>query len=168
MSNLNEFRLDPDDPRLTAYALGELEGEELAQVVAAVAADPSLLAAVDEIRATASKLTAALNAESLPAPVRPVHLEPYHTVRPARMFPFPYWVTAGLAAAACFAVFAILRQMPFSNNVRPQAAGQLAENAGTATESARSESRAAAGQQPRRDSVSDIGGRRFGALGRLG
>jgi hypothetical protein len=137
MSNLNEFRLDPDDPRLTAYALGELEGEELAQVVAAVAADPSLLAAVDEIRATASKLTAALNAESLPAPVRPVHLEPYHTVRPARMFPFPYWVTAGLAAAACFAVFAILRQMPFSNNVRPQAAGQLAENAGTATESAR-------------------------------
>lgn len=137
MSNLNEFRLGPDDPRLTAYALGELEGEELAQVVASVAADPSLLAAVDEIRATASKLTAALNAEPLPAPVRPVHLEPYHTVRPARMFPFPYWVTAGLAAAACFGVFAIVRQMPFSNNVRPQVAGQLAENAGTATESAR-------------------------------
>jgi len=137
MSNLNEFRLDPDDPRLTAYALGELEGEELAQVVASVAADPSLLAAVDEIRATASKLTAALKAEPLPATVRPIHLEPYHTVRPARMFPFPYWVTAGLAAAACFAVFAIVRQMPFSNNVRPQAAGQLAENAGTATESAR-------------------------------
>jgi len=111
MSNLNEIQMDPDDPRLTAYALDELEGDERAQVAAAVAADPSLRAAVDEIRATAGRLTAALKAEPLPEPVRPVHLEPYRTVRPARMFPFPYWVVAGLAAA-CFAVLLTLRQLP--------------------------------------------------------
>jgi Domain of unknown function (DUF3520)/von Willebrand factor len=132
MSNLNEFRLDSDDPRLTAYALGELEGEELAQVVAAVSADASLRTAVDEIRATASQLTAALNAEPLPVPVRPVHLEPYHTVRPARMFPFPYWAVAGLAAAACFAVFVVVRQLPFSHRDPRQKTRQLAENEGAA------------------------------------
>ena len=35
MNNLTQTRLDPDDPRLTAYALGELEGAEAAQVAAA-------------------------------------------------------------------------------------------------------------------------------------
>ena len=114
MNVLNEFRLDPDDPRLTAYALDELDGEERARVAAAVAADPSLQVAVDRIRTTAGQLTAALKAEPLPEPARPVHLEPYHTVRPARMFPFPYWAVASLAAAACFVVFVALRQLPCS------------------------------------------------------
>ncbi len=145
MSNSNEFRLDPDDPRLTAYALGELEGEELAQVVSAVAADPLLRSAVDEIRATASQLTAALKAEPLPAPVRPVHLEPYHTVRPPRLFPFPYWAVAGLAAAACFVVLVALRQLPLSEPTLPPTPGQLAENARTAKKSADGQ---IAGQQP--------------------
>jgi anti-sigma factor RsiW len=144
MNVLNEFRLDPNDPRLTAYALDELDGEERARVAAAVASDPSLQAAVDEIRATAGQLTAALKAEPLPAPARPVHLEPYHTVRPARMFPFPYWAVASLAAAACFVVFVALRQLPFSNQELPQKAEQLAKNAGEAKKSAESQ---IAGQQ---------------------
>ena len=42
MNNFNETRFDPADPRLTAYALGELEGGEADQVAAAVAADPAL------------------------------------------------------------------------------------------------------------------------------
>jgi anti-sigma factor RsiW len=36
----NSMTVLSDDPRLTAYALGELEGEDLGQVEAAVAADP--------------------------------------------------------------------------------------------------------------------------------
>jgi Ca-activated chloride channel family protein len=112
MNNLTQTRLDPDDPRLTAYALGELEGAEAAQVAAAVMADPSLQTVVEEIRATAGRLTDALEAEPLPKPVRPVHLEPYHTVRPARVFRFPYWKVAALAAAACFAVVLALREVP--------------------------------------------------------
>ena len=112
MNNLTQTRLDPDDPRLTAYALGELEGAEAAQVAAAVAADPSLQTVVEEIHATAGRLTDALEAEPVPKPARPVHLEPYHTVRPARVFRFPYWKVAALAAAACFAVVLALREVP--------------------------------------------------------
>jgi hypothetical protein len=138
MSNLNIFRLDSDDPRLTAFALGELEGDELAGVAAAVAGDPSLQTAVDDIRATAGQLAEALKTEPLPAPVRAVHLEPYHTVRPARMFPFPYWAVAGLAAAACFVVLVGLRQLPLANQELPQKAAQVAKNTGEATKQAKS------------------------------
>jgi secreted protein with Ig-like and vWFA domain len=116
MNNLSQTRLDPDDPRLTAYALGELEGLDAAQVAAAVAADPSLQTVVEEIRATAGRLTTALKAEPLPKPARPVHLEPYHTVRPARIFPFPYWAVAGMAAAACVALILALREVPLAQD----------------------------------------------------
>lgn len=62
---MNDFELSPDDPRLTAYALGELEGDERAAVEAAVRRDPELRAALEEIRATAAQLEAALAAEAL-------------------------------------------------------------------------------------------------------
>ena len=38
-------KISPDDPRLTAFALGELEGEELAAVEAALRDDPAARAA---------------------------------------------------------------------------------------------------------------------------
>ena len=38
---MNHPTLSPDDPRLTAYALGELEGEARAAVEAALRADPA-------------------------------------------------------------------------------------------------------------------------------
>ena len=109
---MNDPKILSDDPRLTAYALGELEGAEREQIETAVAADPALQAAVEEIRATASRLTAALEAEPLPEPVPPVHLESYHTVRPARIFRFPYWGVAAVAAAACIAVILVWRELP--------------------------------------------------------
>ncbi len=101
---------DPDDPRITAYALGELDEPEAGQVARAVAADPVLQAAVQEIRATAGRVTAALQAEPLPQPVRPVHFESYHPVRPARIFRLPYWSVAAMAAAACVAMVLFLRR----------------------------------------------------------
>jgi hypothetical protein len=104
MNDFDPRKPNAGDPRLTAFALGELEGGERDEVAAAVAADPALQAAVEEVRAAASQLTAALQAEPLPEPVDPVRLAPYRTVRPARFFPFPYWAVAGLAAAACFAL----------------------------------------------------------------
>ena len=39
---MNDTKILSDDPKLTAYALGELEGGELAAVEAAVRADPAL------------------------------------------------------------------------------------------------------------------------------
>jgi anti-sigma factor RsiW len=60
-------QFSPDDPRLTAYALGELEGAELAAVEAALREDAALRATVEEIRATVAQLEGALATEALPA-----------------------------------------------------------------------------------------------------
>lgn len=114
------MKIPPDDPRLTAFALGELEGAEHASVAAAVAADPALQATVDEINRAAAQLSAALASEPMPA-VEPIELPRVHLaavrspahphVRPrARLWEFPY-VAIGSLAAACFAiVFILLRQ----------------------------------------------------------
>jgi Ca-activated chloride channel family protein len=62
---MNETRLLPDDPKLTAYALGELTGDERAAVEIALRENPALRVAVDEIRATVSLLQSALEHEPI-------------------------------------------------------------------------------------------------------
>lgn len=119
-------QIPPDDPRLTAYALGELEGEELAAVEAALREDPAARAAVAEIRATAVQLEAALGAEAasdtLPVampPLRSAAIVPGRDLRKldggplAKVIKFPqlYYVVGGMAAAA-FAVLVALYQSP--------------------------------------------------------
>ncbi len=56
----------PDDPRLTALALGELDDRERPEVEALIADDPEALALVSDIRATARLLTECLRAEATP------------------------------------------------------------------------------------------------------
>lgn len=63
----NETNFDLDDPRLTAYALGDLDGDERLQMEAWVACHPEAQRAVAEIRAAAGELTEALAAEPAPA-----------------------------------------------------------------------------------------------------
>ena len=58
--------LTPDDPRLTACALGELPPAEQAGVQAALTHSPECQAAFDDIRQTASALASALAAEPCP------------------------------------------------------------------------------------------------------
>src|SRR4051812_11269202 len=96
----------PDDPRLTAYAFGELEGEELAAMKAAVAADPRLAARVAELRAFGDELGEVLAEETAPATFVPAVSE-----QRARVSRFPAWAWAatGLAAAAGVAVLVSLR-----------------------------------------------------------
>lgn len=111
--------MQPDDPRLTAFALGELDGNEHAEVAAAVAADPTLQATVDEIRQVAADITAALATEPVPnvEPIelnRPLAARVRSRIRPParpRFFRFPY-LTVGSLAAACFAVIVILLNQP--------------------------------------------------------
>ncbi|GJM21819.1 MAG: hypothetical protein DHS20C15_17340 [Planctomycetota bacterium] len=55
-----------DDPRLTAYALGELQGEDAAAVERFLADNPDARAAVDELRALGDTLSAELANESAP------------------------------------------------------------------------------------------------------
>ncbi len=59
--------LSPDDPRLTALALGEIhDPAERAALEAQVAADPALRAALDGQRAFAGELRGAMSCEPLP------------------------------------------------------------------------------------------------------
>ncbi len=53
----------PDDPRLTAYALGELEVSDRPEFEAQLAGDPVALAFVEEVRTTARILTEHLRSE---------------------------------------------------------------------------------------------------------
>lgn len=65
---MNDHSLLPDDPRITAFALGELEGEDRVAVERALRRDPALRATVEQIRQTAAQIEAALADElTLPA-----------------------------------------------------------------------------------------------------
>jgi hypothetical protein len=70
-------QISPEDPRLTAYALGELEGDERAALEAAVRRDPELRRLVEDIRRVTVQLEDALAAEATEAEMN------------ARITPFP-------------------------------------------------------------------------------
>ena len=119
---MNETRLSPDDPRLTAYALGELQEDERAAVEAALEHDPAARAIVEETRLFADQLKSALEHE--PEPETAPALEPTTAASPKRLglpeydgglgpkylrFPQLYYIVGGLAAA-CFAVMVALHE----------------------------------------------------------
>jgi Ca-activated chloride channel family protein len=113
MTNHSDEKILPDDLRLTAYALGELEGTERAIVEAALDENAELRASVESIRATVAQLEGALATESLPAVSELKQATDAKAgTRPGRgvvlRFPQAYFVVSGLAAA-CFMVFVILR-----------------------------------------------------------
>ncbi|MCB1105109.1 MAG: hypothetical protein KDK74_10290, partial [Cephaloticoccus sp.] len=99
---MNNPTISPEDPRLTAYALGELEEAERAEVEALVQNSPDAQAVVEDIRATAAQLEAVLSDEPLPA-VKPPK-DPYRE-KPGKLLSFPkLYFVVGTLAAACFAV----------------------------------------------------------------
>jgi anti-sigma factor RsiW len=139
---MNDTKLSPDDPRLTAYALGELEGDERAAVESALKTDAAARAAVDQIRATARQIEAALAAEPMPelkaitaplaqrAAIIPSHdpgkldggpLPLQNLIR----FPQAYYLIGGLAAA-CFAVMVTLHESEVMHRAQQQEAAQTA------------------------------------------
>ena len=101
--------LDPNDPKLTAYVLGELDDADRAAVEKALGSSPELRRAVEEIRRTADLLAEHLQAELAPTltpgqreailqqsdqPALPA-VAPVHKPRTRRRLVF------SLAAAAC-------------------------------------------------------------------
>jgi hypothetical protein len=134
---MKEFRILPDDPRLTAYALGELDSPEREAVEAALQAQPALRATVEELRATAARIEDALAVEAalpelnlcreplLPSagpPLedhRPLNGAVPRRKRPGGLLRFPqlYVLAGGLAAAA----FVVLIAWP-DRPTRPRAA----------------------------------------------
>lgn len=108
---MNPKTLSPEDPKLTAYALGELDADDCAAVEAALRNDPAAQAAVEEIRALSSRLEDALANEPI-EPATPFVAEPAPlSERPGKVVAFPYYWVSGLAAA-CFAVLLVLRPTP--------------------------------------------------------
>lgn len=90
--------MDWNDPLLTAYALGELEGDELRKMEAFVRENKEAREYVREIRNTANLLASELKAEPVPASVKP-------SIKPAAAWwnlnvlnPYFSLVAAGLAA----------------------------------------------------------------------
>jgi hypothetical protein len=74
------MKLHPEDPRLTAYVLGELGPEDTAAVQQAVAADPALQAEVTELQAIHGTLVSRL----APAPEQLLPSQRDHIRRAAR------------------------------------------------------------------------------------
>lgn len=106
---MNETRLSPEDPKLTAFALGQLEGDERAAVEAALRHDPEARAFVEQTRAFATELENVLAHEPEPAAAaKPKDTAEYPKTAKVLRFPQLYFVIGGLAAA-CFAVVLALR-----------------------------------------------------------
>ncbi len=131
---MNESRFLPDDPRLTAYALGELEGEARAAVEAALQHDPAARAVVEQTRRFAAQVAMALanepdidatDLESLRAPL-PSTREPefksakmpQYEERGPKFLRFPqlYFVVGGLAAASFALMFALRGSKPLGSS----------------------------------------------------
>jgi hypothetical protein len=111
---MHRAQCSADDPRLTAYALGELDPADVPALEAALREDAALRLEVERIRSFAAKMEAALAAEPHPAAASPVRSAPPR--RPERprsrwlAFPQLYYVCGGLAAAALAMFVAVNRE----------------------------------------------------------
>ena len=166
--------LQPDDPKITAYALGELDDAEVAAVEAALADDPAARAEVEAIRALAGDLTAELAGEAgerLTATQR--QAVEFAARRPRRKASaFRFWIPLATAAAAVLAVgviWSMMSQRHAEQSPDPMLAHTDAEamNAGVRNEKrldelSRSPSGRYAGEA--KDGRESYGMRRFGGL----
>ncbi|MFT3783970.1 MAG: VWA domain-containing protein [Nibricoccus sp.] len=109
---MNISKISPDDPRLTAYALGELDAAESAAIEAAINDDPAVQAAVAQIRSLGEDLSVALSKEPLPfvAPAIEVKSEKppaREAYRPRVFLRLPFYLAGGLAAACVVGIFVV-------------------------------------------------------------
>jgi Ca-activated chloride channel family protein len=113
--------IDLNDPRLTAYALGELTGADRDMVSALIEGNPDALREVEAIRQMAGVITDELQAEPCPAMDRSIRLKRRETSSDAQpAMPFSFWERIGLrgwiyagavALVVCVAAVATFRQM---------------------------------------------------------
>jgi Ca-activated chloride channel family protein len=122
--------MNVDDPKLTAYALGELSGGEKSQVEAAVAESPEAQRVVSETQELAKILSAEYESERRAEPVTPVNLIDIHDD------PWFWSIARPLSIAAALALFAVIAAIAVGTYKRagsPRVAGGLASrDAGSA------------------------------------
>ncbi len=102
MNDTTRLSLDPSDPRLTAYALGELDPAERAAVGAALEVSPECRQIVDEIEATAALLKHELAREIAAAPLQALPAgTPIAPIKKNRLVsPWLLYLGGSIAAAA--------------------------------------------------------------------
>lgn len=116
------MKLHPEDPRLTAYVLGELESDDAAAVERAVEGDDALLAEIRDIQALQKLLTAQFafpDEKLLPRQRDAIRKESRKFARVEKVAPFvrfrdaaqPWFIPAAAAAVLTIATF-ILMRMP--------------------------------------------------------
>jgi Ca-activated chloride channel family protein len=127
------MNIDPKDPRLTAYVLGELENEqERSEIEKALEHSEVLRREVEEIRKTAGLVATELEREPSVG-LSPEHQERIETELPASSPPsalplrMKWGMAGGLAAAACV-IFAIVISSPelYQTQADPQILAELA------------------------------------------
>jgi Ca-activated chloride channel family protein len=122
--------MNVDDPKLTAYALGELSGEEETCVAAEVANSPEAERFVAATRELAQMLQGEYETERASEPVRPVNLI---DIRGDRWF---WGIARPLAIAAAIALFAVIGAIAIGTyNKRAGFAGMPGELASRSRES---------------------------------
>ena len=108
-------KIQINDPRLTAYALGELSGPEAKAVKDAIGNDPELLAFVEETKETAAFLSGELELEAQPR-LSPEQREKLLPETKKSWFALNRWTYSGLGlvAAGIVAVLVMPRVMQSS------------------------------------------------------
>lgn len=112
------MKLNPDDPRLAAYLLGELNAEEAAEVHRAAVADPAIQVSLNELQKTMSFLSGTLGGlgdhRLLPAQRQQVLRAGREAEQEGKVVELPSakrsarpWLT-GLAAAAAVTIAAVV------------------------------------------------------------
>ncbi len=123
------MQLSPDDSRLTAFALGELNENDPAehqQIAAAVAASPELSQAVVDIRATAAALGEAFAAENA-QPMSDSAKDTIHAAaagaarKPRQSRSLIFWPVFGAAAALVLLAFMLAPSITSVLEVRQEA-----------------------------------------------
>ncbi len=115
------MKIDVNDPRLTAFALGELDAHEEAPVAAAVERSPRLREEVEAIRAAAAQLAAELQVEVAPGltEAQRALIEQRAAAPPV---PVPwlrrYRVALGVAASVAIVATAGVWMLPRLSNAR--------------------------------------------------
>jgi Ca-activated chloride channel family protein len=92
-------KIQINDPRLTAYALGELSGPEAKAVKDAIGNDPELLAFVEETKETAAFLSGELELEAQPR-LSPAEREQIIPAEKKSWFALTRWTYSGLGISA--------------------------------------------------------------------